>query len=935
MGNTDASTGLPDARRETLNRLRQLADRLFSASPIGREIPWTIVMLGGCVVTALLFNHMYRKEADRFQEEFINRSKERFHAVKQGVSEKVSSLSLVTRFFEASDQVRASEFRVLVDGVLQTHPDIVSLEWIPLIETARLETFRSEQGQEADPGIHLSETVRRPRPDLEHTALPLLFESPPHTSDLAPLSDMREHPDREAALLKAWERGRPTAILPVTSSGSEERHRVDLLFFAPVFAPEQPTTPDRSRTTVGFVGMRVDAQQMVEETLANLRYGWVDVTVRCQTGSMKAPTLVHVHTSTTASTGPRRPNADLSPAGPVVEDFFSMAGCRWDIECQASPNLLARFNQNDSLMLLVASGLLTILSTIYVRALTQTARRTRLEVQERTAELKQSNELLRHEIRERVVAVRALKAAETRYRGIFEHAPNGMFRTSMNGTLSVANPAFARLCGFHSPQQLLDAVDTLPASLLAHPSDWDEIQAELRECGEIHDREIRIRQQDGRSIWVSATIRTTMNVEDGRTLLEGTLIDISLRKRAEEQNGRLEDQLRQAQKMEALGTLAGGIAHDFNNILTAIMGHGELMSMGLERDEKHRTNVQGILSGAARAKALVRQILAFSCAQESEHAPVHLSPLLEEATQLLRASLPTTIEIEFASDASWDLVMADATQIHQVIMNLGTNAAQAMPDRHGTVRIHLVERSLDTERTAATGLPPGDYLAIAVSDDGQGMTPDLVDRIFEPFFTTKAVGQGTGLGLSVVHGIVQSHAGGILVRSQPGQGTSFEILLPKATEKASEQAAPSDDLRQGNNESILLVDDETQVVEVMEGVLSLMGYRVTACSSSTAALQQFMETPEAFDVVVTDYTMPHLTGLELANRIRLLNPSVPIILCSGYAPGISGTQLQAIGRCHMAAKPLEPTRLSRMIQKILKSPGANPKWETALIRAGE
>nr|WP_240979029.1 ATP-binding protein [Longimicrobium terrae] len=352
----------------------------------------------------------------------------------------------------------------------------------------------------------------------------------------------------------------------------------------------------------------------------------------------------------------------------------------------------------------------------------------------------------------------------------------------------------------------------------------------------------------------------------------------------EQRRQAVEEQLRQAQKMDALGTLAGGVAHDFNNILTAIHGYGELALLEARPGGEQRESIDEILKACVRARDLVRRILLFSRGQQSSRDVMPLGPVVEEALQLLRATLPRSIEIRSHATPHPPPVRADATQMHQVMMNLGTNAAYAMREQGGVLSVEL--GVIDVE-TAAAGfaaeLKPGRYLRLTVTDTGCGMRPEIRERLFEPFFTTKGHA-GTGLGLSVVHGIVRDHGGSISVTSEPGEGSRFDIHLPAAPEAARQQADNPAPMPRGAGQHIMYVDDEPALCHIMTRILAHLGYRCTAFTDPVAALQEFRTAPHDFDAVVTDLQMPAMSGLDLARAVRSVRPGVPVAIASGLPP---------------------------------------------------
>jgi CheY-like chemotaxis protein len=372
--------------------------------------------------------------------------------------------------------------------------------------------------------------------------------------------------------------------------------------------------------------------------------------------------------------------------------------------------------------------------------------------------------------------------------------------------------------------------------------------------------------------------------------------------------------------MEALGTLAGGIAHDFNNILTGVIGHAEMASFKTDEESPVRHHILQVLDAGSRAKDLVKQILAFSRQTEQEYSPVEVGIIVKEALKLLRASLPTTIEIirDIAPDTG--LVLADPTQVHQVLMNLCSNAAHAMRETGGSLNVSLGEVDLDsTDVSLCSHLEPGRYLKLEVADTGHGMARETLERIFDPFFTTKRQGEGTGMGLSVVYGIVKSHCGAIYASSEPGRGSRFTVLLPvvgKVQQVGSEVPVPQF-CCPGGSEHILLVDDEEALVSVGREIMQHLGYRVTPMTSSSAALEAFRTQPDTFDLVVTDQTMPQMTGIELAKSLFQTRPGLPIILCTGYSDIVSSETAIAAGIREFMTKPYVLRDFALTIRRVL------------------
>ena len=379
-----------------------------------------------------------------------------------------------------------------------------------------------------------------------------------------------------------------------------------------------------------------------------------------------------------------------------------------------------------------------------------------------------------------------------------------------------------------------------------------------------------------------------------------------------------ENGLRQAQKLEAIGTLAGGIAHDFNNILAPIMGYTEMMLSDLPKDNPMVDDLEQVYNATHRAKELVRQILAFSRMQvEGARQPVNIGEVLREGLGLIRATLPSTIEIHQDISCENAIGLANAAQIHQVLINLCTNAAHAMEEKGGVLHVSLTSIKTDTPiRTVVSELSPGSYLKLTVSDTGHGMDPETLERIFDPYFTTKQVGKGSGLGLTVVHGIVRQHEGGILVHSTPGKGTSFQVFLPGIAAVPLVVSESVKAVPQGRGR-ILFVDDEKAIVDMGKRMLQQLGYEVVATASNTEALDLFCRKPDHYDLVITDYTMPAMTGMDLAGEILRIRPGTPIILCTGYNEMISEEKARQIGVRRLLMKPITMREMAEAIRMVL------------------
>lgn len=520
------------------------------------------------------------------------------------------------------------------------------------------------------------------------------------------------------------------------------------------------------------------------------------------------------------------------------------------------------------------------------------------------------------DISERKRAEAELRVSEERHRAIVEDQTELITRFLPDHTLVFVNEPYCRFFG-EQREQLIgkDFWHHLPEHRRTGLTKFLESLTPEAPVGTIEHSVIL---PDGETCWLQWTDRAIYNAQGQVIEYQAVGRDITERKRLEDQRSRVEAQLRQAQKMEALGTLAGGISHDFNNILGIIMGYTEIISSDLGDSSPLQAEVQQVLRAARRARDLVQQILAFSRQKEQDKKPVQVGLIVKEALKMLRASLPSTIEIK-RNLSTKAVVLADPTQIHQVLMNLCTNAAHAMREKGGLLEVTLEEIELRQEATEPhPGLKPGPYVKLSVRDTGHGIPPGILERIFDPFFTTKEKGAGTGLGLAVVHGIVKSLDGAIEVESVMEQGTTFEVLLPTIAGSAPLETEDSPSLPRGT-EQILVVDDEPLLAQALKQMLERLGYAVECRSNGIEALEAFRHRRETkrFELVVTDLTMPYMTGVELAEELMKLEPDIPILLCTGFSEKMDALMAKSFGIRGFLMKPIPQKELASMVREVL------------------
>jgi PAS domain S-box-containing protein len=529
--------------------------------------------------------------------------------------------------------------------------------------------------------------------------------------------------------------------------------------------------------------------------------------------------------------------------------------------------------------------------------------------------------VLLRQIRRVAAGEQALRESEERYALAMEGANEGHWDWDVATDRMFLSPKMLSLYGLR-PDSTIATRTAWLSTIDIHPDDRPGFEAALQEhFGGItpdYECEYRVRQPDGEWRWLNARGRCLRDAAGAPIRFVGSSGDITAEKRAQIDKEQLEAQLRQSHKMEAVGTLAGGIAHDFNNILGAILGYGELAQQQSAEGSALRRYLDNVLHAAERAQLLVERILGFSRSGLGDRAPVNVQFVVRETLELLEASLPAGIRVESQTDAGDSAVIGDATHLHQVAMNLCTNAIQAM-EGGGVLRVILERVDVDHGRSLTRGsLVPGRYVRLTVGDTGAGIPPTIRERIFDPFFTTKGVGRGTGLGLSLVDGIVSDLGGAIDVASATGQGTTFEIWLPVAGETAMPSVETARSLPRGNGEIVMIVDDERPLVALAEEIAAQLGYEPVGFDSSNAALEAFRAKPQRFDAVLTDEAMPDLTGTALACELRRLRPDMPIILMSGYGGAQLTSRAAEVGVTEVLRKPLHRRDLAESLARVLR-----------------
>jgi len=515
-------------------------------------------------------------------------------------------------------------------------------------------------------------------------------------------------------------------------------------------------------------------------------------------------------------------------------------------------------------------------------------------------------QIVLRDLTERKQAEKALRESEDKFRTFFNLSPQSIAITEAEtGKLVNLNNMFCEQTKY-SRDEVIGKTTTEMG--FYSTDDRDRFINELYASGEIRGLKMNFKVKDG-SILNTLMFSKLLRIAEEKFILT-IFLDITRQQK-------LEAQLHQAQKMESIGTLAGGIAHDFNNILFPMFGYLEMMMRDAPVDSPLHDSLERVFNGAKIARDLAKQILTFSRQKDHEMKPLKVHLVIKEALELVESFLPSTIEISQNIKTDCRLVMADPTQIHQIVTNLCTNAFHAMEETGGKLTITFKDVELAVKDLKDSVMIPGPYVCLTVADTGQGMKQSIMDRIFEPYFTTKKEGKGTGLGLAILHGIVKSHGGHISFYSEPGKGAEFKVYLPVIKKQKETSKVETDASIQKGNERILLVDDQDIIVQMEKQMLEQLGYHVTGRISSVDVLEMFRADPDKFDLVITDMTMPNMTGEQLADELIKIRSDIPVILCTGFSEMMSEEKAKAMGIKGFLMKPVVMKDLSSTIRKVL------------------
>jgi PAS domain S-box-containing protein len=790
------------------------------------------------------------------------------------------SLHAVVALFATSSVVTRDDWRRFVDGLdlHRDHPGVEVLGFAKSLASDQVSAHeRDMRAQGLDDYRVWPQDVRG-----EHAVVTFIEPFSAETRRLLGY-DMLANPASRYAIEKA----RDSLVVSLSSrwtavTDTRRESPATVLLFEPLYPRESHSAGlARNRAPLGYVYAALDCDRLVSDML---RESVVDIGVAVYDGHQASPgPMLYANALALDVLRGRRKPAFESTVPSMV------AGRDWTLIFFSEPYARAVPQRQLSLIVLAAGIPLSLL--LFGIAWSQATLR-----------------------------ARAVRMAHTMTKSLRDQAAlldlthDAVFLRDRQNIIRFWNRGASDAYGFSFEEAIGRTADDLLRTRFPMPIEqiWRELEDTGRWEGElVHTR------RDGREIVVASRWAVQKDAQGAIEAVLETNNDVTEHRRAEQERRRLEASLLQASKLEAMGTLAGGIAHDFNNILGAILGYGELAQNEAKPGSALGRYVDNIMLAGQRAKSLVERILAFSRSGLGQRRPVHVQSVVAEALDLLNASISDGVRVErnlLADDAA---VIGDPTQIHQVVLNLCMNAVQAMKNG-GTLRVRLDVIAAQAPLTLVTGmLKAGDYVRLCVSDTGPGIGPELRDRVFDPFFTTKGVGVGTGLGLSLVHGIATDLGGGVDMQSEVGRGTTFEVYLPCAG-KATEIEQDREPLPQGNGETVMLVDDEEPLVRLGEELIARLGYEPVGYPSAAEALEAFRADPQRFNVVLTDETMPGMTGSQLAQQIRVIRNDVPIILMSGYAAAPLAARALSVGAIDVLNKPLLARDIARSLEGALR-----------------
>ncbi len=883
-----------------------------------------LLSLFGVALTYIAFISFRESEHEKITLNLKDKAEDRIFTFQDLIDDSIDEVVSLAAFFNASEKVERQEFRKFSESLVSHHPGLHALEWIPRVLDAEREEYEESARKDGFSDYHITEREEQglmiPAQKREEY-FPVYYIEPLADNELALGYDLGSDPDRLETLQLSRDTGKVTATSRITLVQEKEK-QFAFLVSLPVYKSDLPvdSVATRRKALIGFVLGVFRVGDLLEDAMSILSPQGLDLYIYDENETNPGKRILGFHASR-KRTAPFAfdPDEKKIRQGYYYSLDVSVADRTWRVYCVPAPEFLLEFKTWQVFGVPGVILLFFVFGISYLAFLLGRVEKTKLYA----GDLSRAKNVLEAEVLERKRAEVLMRKERDRANRYFDISGVMILALNRDQTVGLINKKGCKILGYEAANIIgrnwfdifipeTDRENTCKV--------FDQLMSGDLEPIEYFENSVLCRNGDERLIaWHNSIIYNDAGDIEG-TLSSGE--DITDRKLAEEEKAHLEARLRHANKLEAIGTLAGGIAHDFNNILTIIIGNTELAILEVADKSRIHEKLKKVISASRRAKDLVQQILSFSRKVDQTFQPISPVHIVKETISMLRSTIPATIEIQEDIDNDCGTIIVDPTQIHLILINLCTNGVHSMQE-NGILGISLKQTVLGDKDLSHRGdMVPGTYVDISVSDTGIGIDPETVERIFDPFFTTKEVGEGTGMGLSMVHGIVMAHRGMIKVDSEPGMGSVFHIYLPAFEAEEVALAETQASLPTGT-ERILLVDDEEGIIELGRNILVQQGFKVITKESSIEALALVKRCPDEIDLVITDQSMPEMSGLELIAEIRKIRSDIPVILCTGFSTRVSSEQeAKALGISGFIMKPLDRRSLVSTVRKALdEKPG--------------
>jgi PAS domain S-box-containing protein len=863
--------------------------------------PCLVILLAGVGTTLLLTRLYVDTQVARAREQFAAWSEERQQLLSRNIDANIESLHGVRALFDSSQYVSPEEFDQYTTAALRRHGYLRSIAYLRVVADENRDAFERQYTQilgkpfrilQLDAANQLVPAERRPQyaPVIYTQARDAMFVG----------LDARSLPAIAAAMSATAQTDAASAVIApgVNLTPPDPRRYVHV--YLPVYSRATRTAAAPWRELDGFVRLRFVLEEITQSVAAQARDSGIEMRLLERGPQSGATDVGEGEVVADSSWNTSRP---LEWRGGIAVGDHMLS-----LQFRTAPGYAGTQLPLPVWSLLLAGFASTALGALATFYLTRSRLRTELMSRNLAAEM-----------RERRLSEQRTAQSEERYRVLIENSPDAILMIR-GGVVTFVNRRAVEFFRAADTQDLIGrhVVDRVHPDYRAVAQ--ERVDRMVREGIVLSPLEERLVRLDGTPVDVE--VRSVPFQIEGETVLQVTIRDITARRQAERERLGLEAALRQSQRLEAIGTLTGGIAHDFNNILSSIVGNIRLVMDDLPSGHPVRQSAHEIRNATNRARDLVKRLMTFSRQQETPLSPLDLAPLVDEVQQLLRPALPAGVVLQSFVPPDTPPVIADATQLHQVLVNLCTNAWQAMPSGRGEIQL-LVSTLSAAEARREAGNTLNDaarYVRIEVRDNGSGIPAEIMERIFDPFFTTKEAGEGSGLGLAVVHGIVRSHKGAIVAKSEVGAGSSFFIYLRASERRVAPERSPAGQGPRGANQHVLYIDDEEPLVVLVTRILERNGYRCSATTDPRQALEWVEKDPQAFDLVLTDMNMPGMSGIDVAREVLALRPTLPVVITTGYVRASDVAATRSLGLRDLILKPDTIDELARLVARALSEP---------------